>query len=151
MKIIEDDLLGDEIRRLLQTHFDLMRSQSPEESCHVLPIDDLKHPSIKFWSIWNDGALLGCGALKDLGDGHGEIKSMHVYKHLRGKGISRKILIHIIDCAMKNGFEKLSLETGSFDEFMPARKLYESFGFEECEPFGDYVKDPNSVFMTKAI
>lgn len=151
MKIIEDDLSGDEIRHLLQTHFDLMRSQGPIESCHVLPIEDLKTPSIKFWSIWGDGALLGCGALKDLGGGHGEIKSMHVYQNMRGKGISRKILMHIISYAKQNGFEKLSLETGSFDKFIPARKLYESFGFEYCEPFGDYVKDPNSVFMTKDI
>ena len=151
MKIVEDDLSGDEIRHLLQTHFDLMRSQSPAESCHVLPIDDLRHPSIKFWSIWGENGLLGCGALKDLGHGHGEIKSMHVYEKNRGQGISRKILTHIIAYAKQNGFEKLSLETGSFAQFVPAQMLYRTFGFENCPPFGDYVLDPNSIFMTRSI
>jgi putative acetyltransferase len=151
MEIKEDDLKGAEIRHLLQTHFDLMRDQSPPESCHVLPLDELRKPEIKFFSAWDKNQLVGCGAIKDLGDGDCEIKSMHVYKHLRGQGFSRQILVHLIDYAKAHNFKKMWLETGSFDKFIAARNLYASFGFVECAPFGEYVYDPLSVFMSKKI
>lgn len=151
IKIIDDNLNGNEIRHLLQTHFNLMRSQSPEESCHVLPIDDLKAPNIKFWSAWVDENLVGCGALKDLSENHGEIKSMHVYQALRGNGYSKEILKFIIKYAIENGFVKLSLETGAQPEFKAARSLYEKAGFVTCPPFGEYKIDPLSAFYTLSI
>jgi len=67
---------------------------------------------------------------------------------LRRRGAGRAILAHIVDVARSRGYERLSLETGSMDAFTPAHRLYESFGFTYCGPFGEYVLDPNSVFMT---
>ncbi len=69
----------------------------------------------------------------------------------RRSGAGRAVLTHIIEEARRRSYERLSLETGSMKAFEPAHKLYESFGFSYCKPFGDYVDDPNSVFMTMAL
>src|SRR5207248_3478742 len=92
--------------------------------------------------------LLGIGALKRLSPRHGEIKSMHTAAARRGKGAGSAMLEHIIASARACGMSRLSLETGSWDYFRPARALYARHGFRECPPFADYVPDPNSVFMT---
>jgi putative acetyltransferase len=148
MHIKADNLTGPEINALLQEHLANMHEHSPPESVHALPIEKLRGPDITFWSIWEGDELLGCGALKQLNGQHGEIKSMRtVSRHLR-KGVARAVLDHIIAEGKRRGYRRLSLETGSVTAFEPARRLYERAGFQYCEPFGDYVEDPNSVFMT---
>ncbi|MDR7235791.1 putative acetyltransferase [Neobacillus drentensis] len=125
-----------------------MTLNSPPESIHALNLDQLRKPEITFWSAWKGKELLGCGALKELGDQHGEIKSMRTSSsHLR-KGVARRLLEHIIEEAKQRGYHRLSLETGSMDAFIPARTLYASFGFQYCQPFSEYIEDPNSLFMT---
>lgn len=151
IEIRPDDLTGAEIADLIAIHAGTMLAASPPESCHFLPIDGLRQPSVTVWSIWEDGALLGCGALKDLGDGTGEIKSMHTRQILRGRGLGRQMLAHILAEARRRNYSALYLETGSMDAFIPARTLYAAHGFETCGPFGDYVEDPHSVFMRLAL
>jgi putative acetyltransferase len=125
-----------------------MHSLGPPESVHALDLDGLRKPDVTFWSAWDGSQLLGVGALKELDPKHGEIKSMRTVKaHLR-KGVGRAILTHIIGVARERRYERLSLETGGMDAFKPAQKLYESFGFVYCGPFGEYVNDQYSVFMT---
>lgn len=151
MRIIEDDLTGVEIRALLVTHFAAMLASSAAESCHFLDFDGLNASDVTFWSIWDGIALAGCGALKALSSGQGEIKSMRTHAdHLR-KGAGAAMLKHIISQARQRGYVRLSLETGSSDAFTPARALYEAYGFAYCPPFGDYAEDPFSRFMTLAI
>jgi len=151
MRIIEDDLTGPEIRALLETHFAGMLANSPEGSCHFLDFDGLNAPDVTFWSIWDKESLAGCGALKELDAEHGEIKSMRTHAdHLR-KGVGAMMLTHIISEARERGYRRLSLETGSTEAFIPALALYEAHGFEFCPPFGEYVEDPFSRFMTLAI
>jgi putative acetyltransferase len=151
MDIRIDDLTGPEIRSLLTEHLASMHALSPPGSVHALDLDALRRPEITFWTLWNGPELLGCGALKRLDADHAEIKSMRTAtEHLR-KGVARRILEHILDEAAKCGYRRVSLETGSFAAFEPARRLYAAFGFELCRPFADYVDDPNSVFMTKEI
>lgn len=146
-----DDLTGPEINKLIAEHLKGMFDTSPPESVHALNLDGLKKPEITFWSIWEEGELAGCGAIKELDKEHGEIKSMRTASsHLR-KGVARHMLVHIIDEAKRRGYRRLSLETGSMDAFLPARRLYESLGFEYCEPFADYIPDPNSSFMTREL
>ncbi|GAA4797336.1 GNAT family N-acetyltransferase [Lysobacter hankyongensis] len=148
MDIRIDDLSGPEIARLLQEHLDEMFLHSPPESVHALDLEKLRRPEITFWTVWKDGALMGCGALKALDASHGEIKSMRTARdHLR-KGVAATLMRHILRVARERGYRRLSLETGSPDAFLPARAMYERFGFEECGPFADYVEDPYSVFMT---
>lgn len=142
-----DDLAGPEMAELIAIHAQTMLAASPPESCHFLPIEGLRQPSVSVWSMWEDGALIGCGALKELGDGAGEIKSMHTRAHLRGRGLGRLMLEHILGVARARGYTDLWLETGSMDAFIPARKLYQTYGFWECGPFGDYAEDPSSLFM----
>ena len=147
-EIRPDDLSGPEIADLIAIHAGTMLAASPPESCHFLPIDGLRQPSVNVWSLWEADALLGCGALKDLGDGTGEIKSMHTREVLRGRGLGRRMLEHILAEARQRGYTALYLETGWMDAFLPARRLYEAYGFTYCAPFGDYAEDPHSVFMT---
>lgn len=149
MNILVDNLQGDDIKALLLVHAQEMERVTPKGSCHYLDLSGLQHPSVTFWTIWEGRTLAGCGALKELSAEHGEIKSMRTASAFRRRGVAAKLLHHIIDEAQRRGYRKLSLETGRVSYFEPARKLYASFGFETCAPFGDYKEDPNSVFMTK--
>jgi putative acetyltransferase len=134
MDVRLDDLSGPEIRALLEEH-----------------VSGLRAPDITFWTVWSGSVLLGCGALRELSPVHGEIKSMRTSSAHRRKGVARAMLAHIIDEATKRRYHRLSLETGSMQAFEPAQMLYETFGFTYCPPFGDYVEDPNSVFMTRVL
>jgi putative acetyltransferase len=151
MTIQRDDLRGPEIAELLREHLRCMREVSPRESCHVLDLDGLRRPDVKFWSIWDGSELAGCGALKELDAGHAEIKSMRTASAFLRRGVASKMLSHLIEEARRRGYRRLSLETGAMDYFEPARRLYSSFGFVVCAPFSTYVEDPNSVFMTKEL
>jgi putative acetyltransferase len=73
---------------------------------------------------------------------------MRTAYELRGRGVGKFMLRHILEEARRRGYERLSLETGSMAAFDPARRLYESHGFEYCGPFANYVPDPHSVYMT---
>lgn len=148
MKIEIDDLSRPEIHALLNEHLQSMYELSPPESVHALDLAKLRNPDITFWSAWDGVLLLGCGALKELESRHGEVKSMRTPDSLRRRGAGRALLAHIVEVARFRTYERLSLETGSMEAFKPAQRLYESFGFAYCGPFGEYVEDPNSVFMT---
>ena len=128
-----------------------MHESTPPEHVHALGIDRLRAPDIRFWSAWAEGALIGCGALKRLDATHEEIKSMRVHDAYRGQGFGRAILDHLLDQASISGARRVSLETGTGDDFQPAIALYERAGFRRCGPFGDYREGPFSVFMTLSL
>lgn len=151
MKILIDDLSGKEIAKFLEEHINDMKSISPPESKHALDLDGLRKEEITFWTIIDNGQIVGCGALKELDKHHAEVKSMRTSSSYRQKGIASIMLTHIISEAKKRGYTRLSLETGSMPFFEPARKLYKKHGFKYCAPFSDYKEDPNSVFMTKEL
>jgi putative acetyltransferase len=151
MEIKVDDPAGPQAARLLREHLQDMHLHSPPESIHALDIEALRAPGVIFFTAWEANELLGCGALSELDSQHGEIKSMRTATgHLR-KGVASRLLQRIIAEAQKRSYRRLSLETGSMDAFAPARELYTAFDFEYCEPFGRYVPDPNSVFMTRRL
>ncbi|MBT5723157.1 MAG: GNAT family N-acetyltransferase [Gammaproteobacteria bacterium] len=125
-----------------------MHELSPPESVHALDVNGLKTRGVTFWTVREGNLLLGCGALKELGLDHGEVKSMRTPVALRRRGAGRAILEHILGESRTRGYRRISLETGSMEAFVPARRLYESYGFRYCGPFGDYLEDPNSMFMT---
>ncbi len=147
-RIVLDDLRGVSIRLLLEEHLRDMRAWSPPCSVHALDLDQLRRPEISFWSLWEDDALLGCGALKDLGGKECEIKSMRTAQAHRGKGAGSEMLRYILSVARERGMKRIHLETGSQQQFAPARALYTDFGFTECGPFADYAPDVYSYFMT---
>jgi putative acetyltransferase len=151
MEIRIDDVTGPEIIALLREHLRCMALASPPESCHALDVDELRQASVTVWTVWNDGALAACGALKELDHEHGEIKSMRTAYSYQRKGVASRLLRHLMAEAKRRGYRRLSLETGSMDYFEPARQLYRRFGFLDCEPFASYRTDPNSVYMTKEL
>lgn len=140
-----------EFAALIDTHATLMLSLSPPGSCHFLPMEGLRDADVTVWEMRDGETLIGCGALKQLSDTHGEIKSMHTLQSYRGAGLGQKMLEHVLSQARQRNYHRLSLETGSTDGFRPSRTLYAKFGFEVCPPFGDYVEDPHSVFMTVSL
>jgi putative acetyltransferase len=148
MRIIEGDFNDARVIELLRVHLVSSRANTAPGSAHALDLSGLQAPGISFWTVWQDDVLLGCGALKRLAADHGEVKSMHTAQGVRRRGIASAMLSHIIAQARTRGMTRLSLETGSWDHFLPARALYARHGFAECGPFADYVLDPNSVFMT---
>ena len=147
MKSLENNFDHPEVNSLLTKHFIELRSVSPEGSTHVLDIPGLKISSIKFWSLWDNDQLIGCGALKFLSEIHGEFKSIRVADKHRKKGMGEKIILHLITEAKKIGIKKLSVETGTGEFFLPARKLFMKFGFKSCKPFAHYKEDPNSCYF----
>ena len=149
MEIREDNLSSQAVQALLIEHQSDMASQSPPESNHTLDRDALIQPGITFWCAWEEDALMGCGALKALGNNEAEIKSMRTSTDHRRKGVGEALLVHIIEQAKQLGYTRINLETGAQAAFKPAIGLYEKFGFTYCGPFAGYLEDPNSVFMTK--
>ena len=149
MEIRIDDLTGNEIADLLQAHTDDMLKHSPPKSVHTLDLSALRSSDITFWSVWSNGELAGCGALKEIDDNHVELKSVRTAKQYLRKGVAAKLVEHILAIAKKRSYKKISLETGNSSAFLPAKKLYEKMGFQECQPFADYSDDPFSSFMTK--
>mgnify|MGYP001394521328 FL=1 len=149
LKLIEGNFDHSEVNKLLNKHFIELRAASPEGSAHVLDIAGLMVPSIKFWSLWENNQLMGCGALKFLDKIHGEFKSIRVHDNFRGKGNGLKIINHLIDQAQKLNIKRISIETGAGDFFIPARKLFDNCGFKPCPPFAHYKEDDNSLYLTK--
>jgi putative acetyltransferase len=147
-RIVEGGFNDPRVTDLLRIHFTTARAQTAPGSAHALDVAGLQAPDITFWAIWEDERLLGVGALKRLSADHGEVKSMHTAELVRRKGAGTAMLRHIIAAARACGMSRLSLETGSWDYFRPARTFYARHGFVECPPFADYVPDPNTVFMS---
>ena len=151
IKSIEGNFDHPEVNELLKKHFIELRAASPEGSAHVLDIPGLKVKSIKFWSLWENQKLLGCGALKFLDAEHGEFKSIRIHDDFRNKGKGLKIIEHLIDEAKKLDIKRISIETGAGNFFKPARKLFEKCNFKTCKPFAHYKEDLNSIYLTKLI
>ena len=151
LKSIEGNFDNIEVNELLIKHFIELRAASPEGSAHVLDIPGLKDYSIKFWSLWKDNKLIGCGALKFLDSTHGEFKSIRIHDKFRRQGYGIDVINHLINEAIKLKIKKLSIETGAGDFFIPARKLFKKCGFTVCGPFAHYKEDVNSVYLTKVI
>ena len=151
MKSIEGNFDNPEVSKLLVKHFIELRSVSPEGSTHVLDIAGLKDPSIIFWSLWEQDQLIGCGALKFLNKNHGEFKSIRVADKFIKKGNGIKVINHLINKAKKLNIKRISLETGTGNFFIPARKLFDKCGFRVCKPFAHYKEDPDACYMSLLI
>ena len=151
IKSVEGNFDNSEVNELLNKHFIELKAASPEGSAHVLDIPGLKDSSIKFWSLWENDKLIGCGALKFINNNHGEFKSIRVHDNFRNKGYGVKVIKHLINEAKKLNIKQISVETGAGEFFNPARKLFDQYGFTKCEPFSHYKLDENSIYLTKHI
>lgn len=148
VRITPGDFSDPRVIDLLEAHLASARAETAPGSAHAMDITGLQSSEISFWTMWDGETLLAVGALKRLSPDHGEVKSMHTARSARGRGVGSAMLRHIIAAARDGGLSRLSLETGSWEYFRPARALYRKHGFVGCPRFGDYVPDPNSVFMS---
>lgn len=150
-QIRTSDLTDPRIVALLEVHLDGARANSPPGSVHALNLSGLQGPGLSFWAMWDGEDVVGLGALKMLDAHHGEVKSMHTAKAVRGRGAGTQMLRHIVAEARARGLKRLSLETGTPEYFHPAHALYRRHGFVDCPPFGSYVADGFSLFMTREL
>jgi putative acetyltransferase len=151
VEIAADDPRAPDVRALLRRHLEFARATTPPEGVFALGLDGLLDPAVSFYTGRRSGQLLAVGALKQLDERHGELKSMHTAAEARGQGIGGAMVKHLIGVARARGLRRLSLETGSMAAFAPARSLYARAGFTPCGPFGGYPDSPTSVFMTLAL
>ena len=149
--IAAESPLGADLSLLMERHTADMHADTPPESIHMMDAGQLAVTEVSFFVMRDVGVPVGMGAFKRIDDAHAEIKSMHVLAEMRGRGLSRRMLTHLMDEARAAGFRRLSLETGVQPTFIAARALYENAGFTECPPFEGYGLDPNSVFMTRIL
>lgn len=152
IRVERDDLSSAAVIALLDEHLAEMREVTPDPaSVHALDVSALRAPEVDFWAAWEDGRLLGCGALKRLSAQDAEIKSMRSARNSRGLGVGQLVLEALLDSARAGGYRRLLLETGSADFYRPAHRLYQRNGFVFRGPFADYREDANSVFMELAL
>lgn len=147
MEIRLDDLGGQQVRNLLAAHLAGMQENSPANSVYALDLSGLQTPDVSVWTAWDGDQLMGIGALKQLSSSAGEIKSMRTDARYLRKNVGLSILDHIIAEAKSRAYVKLSLETGSGEEFEPALNLYRKRGFTNGEAFGDYLASDFNQFM----
>ena len=149
--IAEDDLTGADIVALLRYHLDQMVQHSPICSVHAFPVERLRALDVTFYALRIDGQLAACGALKQIDESHGELKSMRTDPAFLRRGLGEAMLLHLMAEARARGYARLSLETGRPEPFHAAHALYRKHGFAECPPFGDYTEDPFSMCMTRTL
>lgn len=148
MQIVPGDFENSDVCALLQAHVDDMIANSPPGHAYVLDSEGLKAPNISFWTLWDDDALIACGAMKELDHETGEIKSMRTHQNHLRKGAAAKLLRHIISVAKERGYQRICLETGRGPYYAAAINLYRTYGFEEAAAFGDYMAgDFNQFFQ----
>lgn len=148
MRIVVDDLTNPAVIELLALHLQRMHENSPPGNVFALDLDGLRSLDVTLWTAWEDDALMGCGALKELDPSHGEVKSMRTADAFLRRGVAAAILDHMVGEARARGYERVSLETGTGPAFDAAHVLYERAGFVPCGPFGSYRETEFSAYFT---
>lgn len=144
----EEDPRTPDVSDVLERHLAFARDVTPICHVHALDVDGLCEPEVTLFVGRLEGKVVAVGALRELDPSHCELKSMHVLADQRGSGAGAALLEHLLVTAQQRGYRRVSLETGTMDEFAPARRLYERAGFQQCPPFGEYTDNPHSTCMT---
>jgi putative acetyltransferase len=146
-----DDPRRPEVGALLERHLGFCLSETPPEHSFALDVDGLLDQKVTFVSFRGGDTVLGVAAIKELGAGHAEIKSMHTVAEARGRGVGRALLTHLLDTARARGYRLVCLETGTTPGFAAARALYESAGFVPTGPFADYPVTGDNCFYARTL
>ena len=148
LEIAEERPTGDDIREVLERHLAFAHEVTPADHVHALDADGLTDPAVTFFAARRGRMIVGVGAIRELASDHAELKSMHTVEAVRGQGVGRAVLEHLLAVARARGYTRVSLETGTMSAFAAARSMYRSAGFEPCEPYGAYTENPHSVCMS---
>ncbi|MEO0424058.1 MAG: GNAT family N-acetyltransferase [Pseudomonadota bacterium] len=149
LRVREDDLTSADVQQLIAEHLQGMQGNSPPGHVNALAINALRTPNITFWTAWLEGALCGCGALKQLRPDAGEVKSMRTRPQYLRRGVAQRVLDTMTDEAQRRGYRALYLETGTGEAFEAAHGFYLRNGFTWCASFGEYTATDFNVFMVK--
>jgi putative acetyltransferase len=124
------------------------------EANHILSVDELMAPDVTFLAAWNQGRVVGTGAVRSMpaqpdsgGRAYGEVKRMYVDPALRGQRIAETMLRQLESALIGRGLTQALLETGEAQH--AAVRLYERCGYRRCGAFGGYPDNGLSVFMRK--
>jgi putative acetyltransferase len=142
-----DDLSGAATRELLALHLAGMHASSPPGHVFALDLSGLQAPEITVWTVWHGEDIAAIGALKEHGNGLGELKSMRTHPRYLRRGAAALLLDHMIAEARRRGLQTLSLETGRGPAFEPALALYRTRGFVQGDSFADYTPSAFSQFF----
>lgn len=149
ISIRETDPLDPAVQTLIAALDAYAAALYPAESNHLDPVDELAKEHVYFVGAFEDEQIVGCGAVKRMPEGYGEIKRMYVAPAARGKGIGGQILFALEQHLLAHDLGIARLETGV--ENTEALGLYRKLGYEITEPFGEYRQDPLSVFLEKRV
>ena len=147
MEIRAGDFADPRVLGLLREHLAGMHASSPPGSVYALDLSGLQQPSIAFFTVWDGDDLLACGALKQIDERTGELKSMRTAAHHLRRGAGAFMLAHLLALARSRGYTRVCLETGSGPAFEPALALYRKAGFVDGPAFGDYVATEFNQFL----
>lgn len=142
------DFTDPALTAFLQAHLDDLEPTAPPDSRHALDLGALQAPGVRLWAGHSSSRLVATGALAPVGERHEELKCMRTDPTYRGTGIGSAMVRHLLQDARSRKVERVSLETGSMGFFAAARALYAKHGFIPCAPFGEYIDDPNSVYLS---
>ncbi|WP_035655811.1 GNAT family N-acetyltransferase [Bradyrhizobium sp. STM 3809] len=147
--IAAEDARQADVAALMEEADDYLRTLYPAQGNRPVDVDALSAPGVAFLAARRNGSLLGSVALRPIGPGHAEIKRLFVQEAARGCGLGRRLLATLESEARLRGIDRVSLEVGIKQP--QAIRLYRSFGYRDCGPFGTYRLDPLSLFMTKRL
>jgi putative acetyltransferase len=149
VEIAVESPLTDDMRAMIRELNAILGSLTPEEANFSMSAEDMAGSETTVFVARIDGKAAACGALHRHSDGTGELKRFYARPDYRGMGLARRILAHVTDRAVEEGFDRLVLETGH--NYDAARRLYEAAGFKQCGPVLDYPDSPYSVFYSRPL
>jgi GNAT superfamily N-acetyltransferase len=147
IRVIESRIDVEPGLSLVAALLDELRSRYDAEDDDAPSANDLAPPLGMFLVALRHDAPIGCGGLKDFGDGIGEVKRMYVVPEERRRGVARLVLAHVETEARQRGYRELRLETGALQP--EAIALYASAGYELIPCWGVYEHAPWSRCMAK--
>ena len=143
-RIDKANLSDPQVREMIAFHQQDMEAMSPPGTSFALDLAGLSGPQVTVLGAWEGEYLLAIGALKRIGPGQAELKSMRTRPQHLKRGLATAILEALIAMARDEGVTRLSLETGTTGEFEPAISLYSKYGFARGEAFADYINGPDN-------
>lgn len=152
MSVSIETPLRDDVRAMVAALNEYLIPLTPREFQFQLTVEQMAEPSVTLFVARDQaGRAVGMGALKDHGDGLGEVKRMYTLPEVRGRRVGALILERIVRLAHEKDLARIVLETGEAPGFEPAWRIYERAGFTVCGAVLDYPDSGYSRFYEKKI